>query len=257
MVISETGTSPDLSLRDRFPKLKEIRNDKYPEHVLIIPDGNGRYAAMFNRLPIFGHQNGLKVLESVLDELFKLPINTITVWGFSSDNWKRSKEEIAALMKLFERTTNEVLPKLSEKNARLIHLGRKDRIPHLLRLALDKAEKATESNTGKRLCLAIDFGGEDQEVRIIQKAINAGYAADEITPEVIKRLRDGNGTVNPADLIIRTAGEQRTSDLGWLAKNAEFYPIPLPLPNTKIYHFIEAIVDYSKRERRFGGRPIK
>ena len=239
---------------EKFPQLKKIPSERFPNHVLIIPDGNGRWAKRINSVPIVGHRQGFKVLKEVLRNLQDLPINIVTVWGFAADNWKRSEKEVAELMKLFEEGIKDLLPELLENKSKLIHLGRKDRIPFSLRVALENAEKATRNNHGKIFCLAIDFGGEDQELRIM-KAIRSLSKNIEITSDLVKKLRDGNDEISPADLIIRTSGESRTSDIGWLGTNSEFYSISKLLPDAAIDDFVKAITDYSKRERRFGARP--
>lgn len=240
---------------DRFPQFKTIPVQKLPKHVLIIPDGNGRWAQKMNSAPIIGHRHGFRVLKELLQNLQDLPIHTASVWGFAADNWKRPEKEVGELMKLFEEGLEEAIPNLIKNNSRFIHLGRKDRIPSSLKKAIEKAEKITRNNKNKILCIAIDFSGKDQELRMME-AVRKLPASIKITPALLIRLRDGNGEITPADLIIRTSGEQRTSDIGWLGENSEFYSISKLLPNTKIDDFVEAIIDYSKRERRFGARPI-
>lgn len=244
------------SIFDKFPQLKEISKEKFPKHVLIIPDGNGRWAKRINSIPIIGHRQGFKVLKDVLRNLQELPINIVTVWGFAADNWKRSEKEVADLMKLFEEGLKDIVPDLVKNKSRFIHLGRKDRIPLSLQNAIKEAEKVSKNNKGKILCLAIDFGGEDQELRIMQ-AIQKLPKNINIDSELVKSLRDGQDEIAPADLIIRTSGENRTSDIGWLGTNAEFYSIPKLLPDAGMEDFAKAIIDYSKRERRFGGRSAK
>jgi len=242
-----------ISIWKRFPVLKEIPKEKFPKHILIIPDGNGRWAQKMNSAPIIGHRQGFKVLREILKNLQNLPVHTVSVWGFAADNWKRSKKEIDDLMKLFEHGLKDNLPDLLKNKSRFIHLGRKDRIPLPLKTTIEKVEKMTRNNHGKTLCLAIDFGGEDQELRIM-KAIQKLPKNTNITPSFVEELRDGHGEISPADLIIRTSGEQRTSDIGWLGKNSEFYSISKFLPDTTMDDFIAALIDYSKRERRFGAR---
>ena len=117
-------------------------------------------------------------------------------------------------------------------------------------------EEMTRKNTGRKFCAAIDFGGQDQELRIMQ-TIQKLPKKTKVTLELLEELRDGGGIIKPADLIIRTSGEQRTSDLGWLAQNAEFYAIKYYLPETGTEDFVKALIDYSKRERRLGGRPTQ
>lgn len=238
---------------DKFPQLKRIPSEKFPNHVLIIPDGNGRWAKRINSIPIIGHRQGFKVLKEVLRNLQELPVNIVTIWGFAADNWKRPEKEVTELMKLFEGGLRDIIPELIKNKSKFIHLGRKDRIPFSLQIALKNAEKATLHNRGKILCLAIDFGGEDQEIRIMQAIRNLPKNM-EINSDLVKKLRDGQGEIPPADLIIRTSGENRTSDIGWLGTNSEFYSISKLLPDASIEDFAKAIIDYSKRERRFGAR---
>lgn len=236
----------------KFPQLRKIPKEKFPNHVFIIPDGNGRWAQKMNKLPIFGHSQGMKIIKEVLDALKDLPVKVTSVWGFAANNWKRQEKEVESLMRLFESAIKENLPELIKNNTRFIHLGRKDRIPFSLKKMIKKAEDETKHNAKRIFCLAIDFGGEDQELRIMKKIQRLPNI--NITSEVIEELRDGKGLIPPADLIIRTSGEQRTSDLGWIERNAEFYSISKLLPESTVKDFVGAIIDYSKRERRFGGR---
>ncbi len=244
------------SVFERFPQLKNIPSVKFPKHVLIIPDGNGRWAKRINSIPIIGHRQGFRVLKEVLINLQELPIDIVPIWGFAADNWKRSEKEVTELMKLFEEGMNEIVPDLIKNKSRFIHLGRKDRIPFSLKKAIEQAEKISRNNKGKILCLAIDFGGEDQELRVM-KAIRHLPKNTSITSSLVKSLRDSGGEVPPADLIIRTSGENRTSDIGWLGTNSEFYSISKLLPDATMEDFAKAILDYSGRERRFGSRPSK
>jgi undecaprenyl diphosphate synthase len=241
---------------ERFPQLKKIAQEKFPNHILIIPDGNGRWAKKINSIPIIGHRQGFNVLKAILKDLQQLPVNIVTIWGFAADNWKRSKTEVKDLMNLFEEGLKDIVPILLKNNSKFIHLGRKDRIPFSLKKIIETTEKTTKRNTDKILCLAIDFGGEDQELRIMNK-IRALSPNVVIDSELVNKLRDGQGEITPADLIIRTSGEQRTSDIGWLGKNAEFYSISKLLPDANIKDFVTAIINYSERDRRFGGRPQK
>lgn len=242
------------STLDKFPLLKEIPEEKFPNHVLIIPDGNARFAKLIHNVPLIGHRKGAQVLKTVLRTLQDLPIRIVTIWGFATDNWKRSKQEVEGLMVIFKEALDEVLPELLQNKSRFIHLGRKDRIPQYLKKAIEQVEDLTKTNNNKILCIAIDFGGEDQTFRIMQAVRNLPKDS-EINLDVLRKLRDGHGEIPPADLIIRTSGEQRTSDIGWLAQNSEFYSIKKLLPQTRIEDFVKAIIDYSKRQRRFGGRP--
>jgi undecaprenyl diphosphate synthase len=236
------------------PIIEKIPKDKFPSHVLIIPDGNGRWANRQNMHPSFGHIKGAEVLSEILDYMQGLPIRFVSVWGFASDNWKRPAEEVQSLMEIFNRRLTTMLPKLIQNNVQFVHLGRKDRIPNYLRETIRITEDSTKINTAQVFSIAIDFGGEDQLIRMMRAVRNLPKDI-EITAEVVGKLRDGNGKIPPADLIIRTSGEQRTSDIGWLGINSEFYSIKKLLPDSEIEDFTQALLDFSQRERRFGRRP--
>ena len=238
---------------EKFPELKSIPEDKFPTHLLLIPDGNGRWAKLVHKKINEGHKAGAEVIKNIYNDLWQLPIKYISIWGFSADNWSRTKEEADGIMHVIDETLKVMLPEAIEKNARIVHIGRKDRIPQFLRKTFEEAERSTETNKGKVLSLAVDYAGQDQELRMYRKMLQDGVK--NITQEVLESYRDGGGIVPPADLVVRTSGEKRTSDLGWLAINSELAFISKLLPNTDSKDIVKAIIDYTKRERRFGGRP--
>ena len=246
-------TGKSQSVFNKFPELKEIPMEKFPHHMLLIPDGNGRWAKLVHKKIIEGHKKGAEVILNIYKDLWQLPIQFITIWGFSADNWKRSKDETEGIMMTIDQTLQKMLPDAMEKNSRIIHLGRKDRLPKFLLSTLENAEEKTKNNTGKVLCLAVDYSGQDQEVRMFQRMKESGLAT--FNQEDLVKFRDGDGLVPPADLIIRTSGEKRTSDLGWLAINSELSFITKLLPNIGTKDIVSSIIDFSKRERRFGARP--
>lgn len=239
---------------DKFPELKGIPEEKFPKHLLLIPDGNGRWASLYKKNITEGHKAGADVIKNIYNDLWQLPIEFITIWGFSADNWSRTKEEADGIMRVIDETLKNMLPQAIERNARIIHIGRKDRIPEYLRKAFENAENLTKNNTASYLCLAVDYAGQDQEVRMIKRMLEDKIT--DITPTVLNSYRDGGGIVPPADLVIRTSGEKRTSDLGWLSTNSELSFITKLLPNVGSKDIVEAIIEFTKRERRFGGRPL-
>lgn len=260
------GGNLSLPLTDRFPKLKEvILKGKLPNHIFIIPDGNGRWAQKVQgktALPIIGHRAGAYKVQGILRELRELPIDFVTLWGFSVNNRERDVEEVSSLMQLFDGMVKSNLDELMKCNVRFVHLGRKDAIPQELAETLNNAEEKTKKNTGQTLSLAIDFAGADQEKRMFEKMqdiIMQAYPRKiPITEEFVAGLRDGGGRVPPADLIIRTSGEQRLSDLGWICgKQTELYFTDKLFPALETKDIVNAIVDYSGREQRLGGRPQK
>src|SRR3990167_2166929 len=233
--------------------VKNIPSERFPNHVLIIPDGNGRWAKKFHKIPAFGHQHCFKILQKVIRNLQSLPINILTIWAFSSDNWKRSDQEIKALLQIIEAGIKEATAEMFEKDIRFICLGRRDKITQSLKRAIEDGENQTKNLGPKIFCVAIDFSGQDQEIRMMQKILKLPKNT-KVDIDLIKSLRDSGGLIPPADFIVRTSGEQRTSDLGWLSQNSEFYAIKKYLPETTPDDFLLALIDYSKRERRFGGR---
>ncbi|MDP3726745.1 MAG: polyprenyl diphosphate synthase [bacterium] len=245
-------TARSLTIREKFPQLKEIPQGGFPNHVLIIPDGNRRFAKASLQNVLFGHQQGMEVVTEILRDLRDLPIPFVTLWAFSADNWKRPQEEVGGLMLLLERGLKARTAELMENNVRVIHLGRKDRITEGLLTAIQDTETRTANNTGQSLCLAIDFGGEDQELRMFK-------AAKMIPPDVprtyelIHQLRDGGGLIPPADLLVRTS-ERRTSDIGWLngARTELYFIADKFFPEITTADIIDAICYFSTRQRRLG-----
>lgn len=241
----------------RFPDLGKVPQDRFPNHMLIIPDGNGRWAERRHQKPLAGHEQGKKVVIQLLRDLRPLEeIKFITLWGMSADNLdKRDSEEKENLFRIFGETLHSMTPELLAENGRFMHIGRKDRIPQDLRQAFDEVETLTAENTGQTVCLAVDYGGEDQELRIMQRTVNEIPKDTIVTIEDRNRLRDGGGILPSADMIIRTSGEERISDLGWLGKGAEFIKIKELFPTIGTGHVIKGLIEFSKRERRGGGRP--
>jgi len=243
------------TILEKYPVLQTIAKEKFPKHIFIIPDGNGRWAKQKNTFVTEGHKNGFEVAEKIMRELSKIhEIKIVTMWGFSADNWKRSSKEIEGLMFIFVQVLQKVLQEFGETNRRFVHIGRKDRMPKKLVSLLEKAEKETARNSGQIMCLALDFSGEDQLVRMVEKA-RALPKSTATTKELVQSLRDGNGVIPSADLLIRTANEKRTSDIGWLnGVSTELFFIDKLFPDISTQDIIEGIADFSKRERRFGAR---
>lgn len=246
------GNKSDKTVWDKFPELKGIPENKFPTHLLLIPDGNGRWAKMAHKTITDGHKAGAEVIKNIYNDLWQLPIKFISIWGFSADNWSRTPEEADGIMHVIDETLKVLLPQALERNERIIHIGRKDRIPAFLRQAFEHAEEVTKNNTGTVLSLLVDYAGQDQELRMIRRMMKDNI--HDITAETLLKYRDGGGIVPPADLVVRTSGEKRTSDLGWLTINSELAFITKLLPNTGSKDIVEAIIDFTKRERRFGGR---
>lgn len=246
----------------KYPELSRIPQDKFPSHVLIIPDGNGRWARSHDSTNLEGHKKGKEVAIQILRDLRLLnQIKIVTLWGMSADNLdKRDPEEKENLFKIFEETLIELTPELMEENGQFAHLGRKDRIPKRLLQIFNDTEALTAENTGQTVCLAVDYGGQDQEIRMFEsygeevRKLPLDVPITDVQQRII-RHRDGGGKITPADLVIRTSGELRTSGLGWLGEKAEFVSITGLFPTIGTGQIVEALAKYSRRERRDGGRP--
>lgn len=246
------------SIFKRFPQLAIIPPERFPKHVFIIPDGNRRFAKAKGKNAIQGHQQGLENTLTIFRDLRELPaIEFVTLWAFSDNNWSRPEEEVDGLMSLLTGGIQMHIEELDKHNVRLIHLGRKDRIPPFLQDALADAEERTHANTGQVLSLGIDFGGQDQDLREKQRlARDIKYGlitSDTFDRAYLDALRDGDGVVPPADLLIRTSGETRLSDPGWLVgANTELHFTNKLFPQTTTEDIIDAITEFSQRDRRMG-----
>jgi undecaprenyl diphosphate synthase len=235
---------------NEFPKLSEIPDVNFPKHIFIIPDGNRRYAKKHGKNEFWGHKKGFDVALNLLRYFRPLPINTVTLWGFAADNWKRSKLETNNLMRIFSYLIDNHLQEIKDYDSRFVHLGRRDRLPKSLVNKIEKAEEETKNNKGQIVCLAVDFGGEDQNVRTAKMARQTDL---EINEESIWKLRDTEGLIRSADLIFRTS-ETRTSDVGWLnGKHSVLYFAKDKLfPEITEADLSEAIYYYSQTKRNEG-----
>ncbi len=234
----------------KYPKLGEVSDENFPKHIFIIPDGNRRYASKNNKPAFWGHEKGFKVAINLLRFFRPFPIKTVTLWGFSSDNWKRDTGEIKNLMRIFGFIIDNYLDEIKEYNSRFVHLGRRDRLPKNLLNKIEKAERETKNNTGQIVCLALDFGGEDSNVRSALKARQTNF---EINEETIWKLRDTEGLIRSADLIFRTS-EKRTSDVGFLngKHSVLFFAEDKLFPEVTEDDLADAIYYYSQTKRNEG-----
>ena len=242
-------------MQNNFEKVKNIPVNNFPCNILIIPDGNGRWAKKKNKNVTYGHKVAADKMLNIIRDLKTIEnIKTLTLWGFSSDNWKRNKKEINGIMRILDLMINKFSKELIEDKVRFIHIGRKDRIPKNLLLSINKVEKLTEKFNRKIFSIAIDFGGEDQIIRMLSLAKNLNKDV-EINKEFLESIKDGHGIIPTSDLIIRTSGEIRISDIGWFnGKQTELYFEPKYFPDIETNDILKAILDFSLRERRMGGR---
>lgn len=234
--------------------IKLPKNTTVPNHIAMILDGNRRWARARGLNPWEGHYHGFRAVEKLATAARDLGVHTFTVWAFSTENWERPQKEIDAIMDLFRKALKEKEKEFHRDRVALVHLGRKDRLPLDIKDELTRIESETAKYKKHHVFnLAVDYGGHDETLRATQKAINAGVK--EITKESFEKFLDTYGEPYPnVDLFIRTSGEQRTSGLlPWQMDYAEYYFTDIHLPDFAPDCLREAILDFSRRRRRFGG----
>lgn len=239
----------DISL----PKDTEV-----PNHIALILDGNRRWARARGLSTLQGHKAGLEAGRTVAKAARQLGVHTFTVWGFSTENWNRSPKEVDYLMVLFRQFVNDVRKDAKKENVRFVHLGRKDRLPKSLINLIAEVENETRNNSGYVLNAALDYGGKDEIVRAIRKIVDDRTPPEKIDDKLFESYLDTHDQPYPyVDLFIRTSGEQRTSGLmPWQMEYAEYYWEQEHLPDFTPEKLKEAILDYSRRRRRFGGNDV-
>ena len=225
-----------------------------PNHIAIIPDGNRRWAKAHNLPTLAGHKKGFEVAVKIGRKIRSLGINTLTMWAFSTENWNRTPKEVSYLIKMYEIFVEKNLKEALKEKIRIIHIGRKDRIPKSLLEKLKKSEEKTKDFSDYVLNIAIDYGGRDEIVRSIKKISNFKFQISNLTEDNFSQFLDTANQPYPnPDLIIRTSGEQRTSGLMiWQAAYAEYIFLQKHFPDLKDEDIELAIEEYSARQRRFG-----
>ena len=227
-----------------------------PNHIAMILDGNRRWARARGLEPWKGHYQGFKAIDRLSQAARDLGVHTFTVWAFSTENWQRPQKEIDAIMDIFRSALKEKEKQFHEDRVALVHLGRKDRLPEDIRKKLTKIETETAKYAKHNVFnLAVDYGGKDEIVRAVQKIITDKIPAENVNPKLFENYLDTKDQPYPyVDLFIRTSGEQRTSGLlPWQMDYAEYYFEESHLPDFTPEKLREAILDFSRRRRRFGG----
>ena len=223
-----------------------------PNHIGIIPEGNRRWAKKRGLVGVQGHKKAgeFDSLISLFEEARRLGVKYVSFWGFSTDNWKRGREEIDNLFEIFLKGIKRFGEYAEENKVRFRHFGRKDRFPKKVVDALNKLEEDTKKYSEYNIQLCLDYGGRDEIVRAVNKAVDSGEKVDE---ESFKEYLDSVGVPDP-DLIIRTSGEKRISGfMPFQAVYSELYFVKKHFPSFKPKDVREAIMEFSRRKRRFGG----
>jgi undecaprenyl diphosphate synthase len=230
-----------------YPTLERV-----PRHIAIIMDGNGRWAKARGLPRSAGHRAGTENLRHVLRAAVEFDIQVLTLYAFSTENWRRPEGEVRALMAILERVIDRELAELHEEGVQLRHLGRLDRISRKLRQKVLNAIELTKDNQRLILNVAFDYGGRAELVNAIQRIIADRVPVEQIEDSLIARYLYTAGLPDP-DLIIRTSGEMRISNfLIWQGAYAELYVSPTLWPDFDKDELYKALVNYNQRERRFG-----
>ena len=224
-----------------------------PNHVAIIMDGNGRWAAKRGLPRLAGHRAGTDNVRRVVECFDRYQVKYLTLYAFSTENWRRPGIEVSGLMRILAGMIDRETKALHEKNVRVSHLGRLDELPPELQGKVHKALELTGKNTGMTLSIAFDYGGRAEILDAVRRIIKDGVPSEDITESLFSSYLYTADVPEP-DLIIRTGGEMRVSNfLIWQAAYSEFYSTPTLWPDFDDKEIEKALVAYSRRERRFGG----
>lgn len=248
------NTQQSSSLRERMVQIKE---QPVPSHVAIIMDGNGRWAKKRALPRVAGHHEGMKVVRKITKLASQMGVKTLTLYAFSTENWKRPKTEVDYLLKLPEEFLGSFLPELIEENVRVTMMGYKENLPGHTTKAIEKAISETKDNTGLVLNFALNYGSRAEIVDAVKRVLNDcqdGILNNaELTEDVFSSYLMTSNLSDP-DLLIRTSGEIRLSNfMLWQLAYSEFWFTDTLWPDFGEQDFVEAVEAYQNRQRRFGG----
>lgn len=234
----------------------ELAKLKIPEHIAIIMDGNGRWAKERGLPRLAGHRAGAESVREVIESCGKLGVKYVTLYAFSSENWNRPQDEVDALMDLLGKFLKEKTPQMMQENIRLTAIGRLDKLPSAVREQLDKSISATSVNTGITMNLALSYGGREEIVdaakQLMRKASSGELSPDDLDNDIFSSQMYTAGLPDPC-LLIRTSGEVRLSNfLLWQLSYAEIVITDKLWPDFGHDALINALSEYTKRDRRFG-----
>ena len=239
-------------MADSKRNIHDIPAERIPRHVAIIMDGNGRWAKKRGMPRLFGHRAGVENLRAVIKACVEFGVKYLTIYAFSTENWGRPQDEVSGLEKLFhEAFTNEFL-ELRKQGVRIIHLGQREGIPQDLLKEIDEAVELSKTNERLILSVALNYGSRNEIMHAVQRMIADGLKPDEITEKTISDYLFTAEIPDP-DLVIRTSGEQRLSNFLLYQSAYAEWEFPETLwPDFGRDQLLEAIYEYSKRDRRFG-----
>ena len=227
-----------------------------PRNVGIIPDGNRRWSKEHGLTLLEGYRKAsLEVVPELTEFLWKQGVHTVSMWCFSTENWQRSGDEVASVMTVIKEGIElALLPLARRMNARIIHLGRKDRIPEFLKATIKAAEAETQKNEAHAFNLCVDYSGQDEICRMVKKLIESGVDADDVTIERCANALDTATQPYPlADIVVRSSGEQRLSGFMPLqTASSELYFISKLFPDCTTQDMQDMLSSFAQRDRRFG-----
>jgi undecaprenyl diphosphate synthase len=236
--------------------LNSINKNNLPKHLAIIMDGNGRWAKQKGFIRAIGHENGTKSVRLTVEACAKLGIENLTLYAFSTENWKRPKLEVDTLMKLLVNSLKSELKTLQENDIKLNSIGALDKLPKSIYRELNEVIELTKNNSRMTLTLALSYGSREELLNVVKnisdKVKNNIISVDSIDESIINQHLYTHDLPD-VDLLIRTSGEHRISNfLLWQIAYAEFYFMDVLWPDFTENHLYEALISYQKRERRFG-----
>jgi undecaprenyl diphosphate synthase len=232
---------------------REVKFDHLPQHIAVIMDGNGRWAAQRHLPRVEGHRAGIESVRDVVESSARIGIQVLTLYAFSVENWKRPASEISTLMSLLKRYLRLELNTLLRNNIRFRVIGRAEELSPEIRRELSAAADKTATNTGMQFNIALNYGGRAEIVEAAKRLIASGVRPDDVDEQRFAGFLYTAGQPDP-DLLIRTSGEMRVSNfLLWQIAYAEIWVTETLWPDFRKRHLLEAILAYQKRDRRYGG----
>ena len=232
---------------------RQVNFDRLPQHVAVIMDGNGRWAAQRHLPRVEGHLAGIDSVRDIVETSARIGIKVLTLYAFSVENWKRPVTEVSTLMMLLKRYLRLELNTLLRNNIRFRVIGREEELAPDIRGELKMAEDKTATNTGMLFNIALNYGGRAEIVEAARRVIASGVRADELDEQRFADFLYSAGQPDP-DLLIRTSGEMRVSNfLLWQIAYAEIWVTDTLWPDFRKKDLLEAILAYQKRDRRYGG----
>jgi len=243
--------------KDEARLLDQLDARRLPEHVAVIMDGNGRWAQRRHLPRLAGHKAGVRAARTVIETCARLGIPALTLYAFSMENWRRPKTETDFLMRLLREYLRRELPVIHKNNIRMLVIGRADQLPAGVRSDVDRAMELTAGNSGMKLAVALNYGGRAELVdafnSILDRVRHNGIETFRVDEEMVARHLYTAGLPDP-DLLIRTSGEMRVSNfLLWQIAYAEIYVTETLWPDFSRAQLYTALLDFQKRERRYGG----